>query len=249
MNLDVKFIHYLISISWRRPLNPCATSGSAQVPLAPGCKCTITPAYHFNADVPGRSRFGVSQLSVMSVRIETRVYCFFFFSNKHSSLRMKRVYRLQRRQHMNGSVVICEWVYMFSYMDMCVNAQSLVPLCLCVLYCLLETRISCRDLAVLHVSWYWLYEWWSYLPVEWMAALTNDCLILRFLNSPFCKDGWRKLKGTKMEEEVSTDEKCVIMKTSTNPWWGVFVTANNCVLVHTHPPPSFAVPILNILLS
>lgn len=36
-------------------------TGSAKVPLAHGCKCTITPAYHFNADVPSRSRFGVGQ--------------------------------------------------------------------------------------------------------------------------------------------------------------------------------------------
>lgn len=29
-----------------------AITSSAQVPLAHGYKCTITPAYHFNADVP-----------------------------------------------------------------------------------------------------------------------------------------------------------------------------------------------------
>lgn len=36
-----------------------AITSSAQVPLAHGYKCTITVAYHFNADVPGRSSFQI----------------------------------------------------------------------------------------------------------------------------------------------------------------------------------------------
>ena len=87
MSQDVKCIHYLISISWRRPLNPppppAVITGSAQVPLARACKCTITPAFHFNADVPGRRRFAVGwKLNVTSVIIEAPVYCLFFFSNR-----------------------------------------------------------------------------------------------------------------------------------------------------------------------
>ena len=55
-------------------------TGSAQVPLAHGYKSTITLAYHFNADVPGRSLLWRQSDAeyIKSVRIEARVYCLFF---------------------------------------------------------------------------------------------------------------------------------------------------------------------------
>lgn len=47
------FDFHLLTLATESP----TITGSAQVPLAHGYKCTITPAYHFNADVPGRSPF------------------------------------------------------------------------------------------------------------------------------------------------------------------------------------------------
>ena len=72
--------HLLTPATEFSPRHPRAITGSAQVPLAHACKCTITPAFHFNADVPGRRRFGVGwKLNATSVIIEALVYCFFSF--------------------------------------------------------------------------------------------------------------------------------------------------------------------------
>ena len=75
------------------------------------------------------------------------------------------------------------------YKDTCITAQF-VPVCLSV-FGLLCTgglnqlpgarALNCRGQQ--NVSSYWLYEWWSYLPVEWMAALTNDHLIFHFVDA------------------------------------------------------------------
>ena len=203
MSQDVKCIHYLISISWRRPLNPpppppAVITGSAQVPLARACKCTITPAFHFNADVPGRRRFAVGwKLNVTSVIIEAPVYCLFFFQTGNCSHIINCVYRLEHEWTMNVLLHKCVFVSVciFIYKDTCITAQF-VPVCLSV-FGLLCTgglnqlpgarALNCRGQQ--NVSSYWLYEWWSYLPVEWMAALTNDHLIFHFLDALILQ-GW-----------------------------------------------------------
>lgn len=64
------------------PIHPRAITGSAQEPLAHACKCTITPASHFNADVPGRRGFGVGwKLNVTSVHNWSSCLLFLFFSS------------------------------------------------------------------------------------------------------------------------------------------------------------------------
>lgn len=60
-----------------------AISGSAQVPVAHGYKCTITPAYHFNADVPSRSPFQCrSEAEYNASQLKLLFIVFFFFSPK-----------------------------------------------------------------------------------------------------------------------------------------------------------------------
>ncbi len=94
-----------------------------------------------------------------------------------------------------------------------------------------------------------------------MAALTNGCLIFHFLNSRFCKDGWRKLKDTEAEGGGVGGQRWKMGNYWKHPQilgghissmqW-VFVTANSCVfwcsesknsLVTPHAPPHFTVPI------
>lgn len=58
-----------------------------------------------------------------------------------------------------------------------------------------------------------------------MAALTNDCLIFHFLNSRFCKDGWRKLKDT----EANGDEKWVIIESVHKSSVGIFQVCRDCL--------------------
>lgn len=99
------------------PTHPRAITGSAQEPLAHACKCTITPASHFNADVPGRRGFGVGwKLNVTSVIIEALVYCFFsfllFFWN--------RVLQLHNKPCLpTGTRVECEGA--FAQMCLCIS--------------------------------------------------------------------------------------------------------------------------------